>query len=192
MLRQGFDAGMSLGESGTAFFNAIRHIRTAVIAGESLPILLEKVDYYLALANTYQNEIAKTYFSIFRGTISTLIDKGVPTSLSPLAIDAPTNIANAQVLEVIYFHRAIQAYWQSHSERCQHYIKKFLEKSYHAGELNRMIIVFIHGMNSFELDKRQPSTRRRSISKRAIKELKTAASLSSWNFSNKVRYGQLM
>ena len=192
MLRQGFDAGMSLGESDTAFVNAIQHIRTAVIAGESLPILLEKVDYYLALANTYQNEIAKTYFSIFRGTISTLIDKGVPTSLSSLAIDAPTNIANAQVLEVIYFHRAIQAYWQSHSERCQYYIKKFLEKSYDVGKLNSMIIVFIHGMNSFQLMKRQSSTKNRSISKRAIKELKTAASLSSWNFSNKVRYGQLM
>ena len=189
MHRQGFDTGMSLGESGTAFFNAIRHIRTAVIAGDRLPTLLEKVDYYLALANTYQNEIAKTHLSIFRGTISALIVKGVPTSLLPLAIDAPVN---AKVLEVIYYHRAIQAYWQSHSERCQYYIKKFLEKSYNTGKLNSKFIVFIHGMNSFEMMKRQPSTRCRSISKRAIKELKTAASLSSWNFSNKVRYGQLM
>ena len=172
-----------------AFFNAIRHIRTTVIAGDKLPTLLEKVDYYLALANTYQNEFAKTYLSIFRGTISALIVKGVPTSLLPLAIDAPVN---AKVLEVIYYHRAIQAYWQSHSERCQYYIKKFLKKSYNTGKLNSKFIVFTHGMNSFEMMKRQPSTRCRSISKRAIKELKTAASLSSWNFSNKVRYGQLM
>ena len=114
---------------------------------------------------------------------------GVLTSLLPLAIDAPVNV---KVLEVIYYHRAIQAYWQSHSERCQYYIKKFLEKSYNTGKLNSKFIVFIHGMNSFEMMKRQPSTRCRSISKRAIKELKTAASLSSWNFSNKVRYGQLM
>ena len=76
MLRQGLDAGLTLGESGTAFFNAIQHIRNAVIAGNRLPTLLEKVDYYLALANTYQNEIAKAYLSIFCGTISTLIDKG--------------------------------------------------------------------------------------------------------------------
>jgi hypothetical protein len=189
MHRQGFDTGMSLGESGTAFFNAIRHIRTAVIAGDRLPTLLEKVDYYLALANTYQNEIAKAYLSIFRGTISALIDKGVSTSLLLLAIDAPVN---AEVLEVIYYHRAIQAYWQSHSERCQYYIKKFLQQSYDAGKLNSMIIVFIHGMNSFQLMKRKPNIRLRSISNKAIKELKTAASLSSWNFSNKVRYGQLM
>ena len=193
MHRQGFDTGMSLGESGTAFFNAIRHIRTAVIAGDRLPTLLEKVDYYLALANTYQNEIAKAYLSIFRGTISALIDKGVTTSLSPLAIDAPVNApVNAEVLEVIYYHRAIQAYWQSHSERCQYCIKKFLQQSYDAGKLNSMIIVFIHGMNSFQLMKRKPNIRLRSISNKAIEELKTAASFSSWNFSNKVRYGQLM
>ncbi len=55
---------------------------------------------------------------------------GVLTSLLPLAIDAPVNV---KVLEVIYYHRAIQAYWQSHSERCQYYIKKFLEKSYNTG-----------------------------------------------------------
>ena len=192
MLRQGFDAGMSLGESGTAFFNAMQHIRIALAAGESLPILFEKVDNYLALANTHQNEIAKAFLSIFRGTISTLIDKGASTSASPLAIDVPTETANANILESIHNHRAIQAYWQGHSERCQYYVGKLPQKSSFLGKLNRMIIVFIHGMNSFQLMKRQPSTRNRSISKRAIKELKTAASLSGWNFSNKVRYDELM
>ena len=33
MLRQGFDAGMSLGESGMALFNAIQHIKTAFMQG---------------------------------------------------------------------------------------------------------------------------------------------------------------
>ena len=192
MLRQGFDVGMSLGESGMAFFNAIQHIRIALAVGDSLPILLEKVDYYLALANTYQNEIAKAYLSIYRGTISTLIDKGVSTSASPLAIGVPTETANANILESIHNHRAIQAYWQGYSERCQHYIAKLPQKSAHLGKLNRMIIVFIHGMNSFQLMKCKSSIKMLSISKKAIKELKTAASLSGWNFSNKVRYAELM
>jgi hypothetical protein len=192
MLRQGFDAGMSLGESGTAFFNAMQHIRIALAAGESLPILLEKVDNYLALANTHQNEIAKAYLSIFRGTISTLIDKGVSTSASPLAIDVPTETANANILESIHNHRAIQAYWQGHSKRCQYYIGKLPQKSSYFGKLSRLPIVFIHGMNSLQLIKCKPSPRLLSISKKAIKELKTAASLSGWNFSNKVRYDELM
>jgi hypothetical protein len=192
MLRQGLDAGLTLGESGTAFFNAIQHIRNAVIAGNRLPTLLEKVDYYLALANTYQNDIAKVFLSIFRGTISTLINKGESTSSSRHAIDVPMDSTNANVLEAIYFHRAIQAYWQGHSERCQHYIQKFLQKKFYSRKLNGVIIVFIHGMSSFQLMKRKSTIKMRAISKKAIRELKTAASLSGWNFINKVRYDELM
>ena len=191
MLRQGFDAGMSLGESGMAFFNAMQHIETAVVAGDRLPTLLEKVYYYLEQANTYQNEIAKTFLSIFRGTVSTLIDKRQSTRLSPLAIDIPTDTANAHLLESINFHRVVQAYWQGYSERCQHYIGKLPEKSSNSGgKLNSVIIVFIHGMNSFRLMKKKPTNKLRSISKKSIWVLKTAAIHSCWNFLNKVRYNQ--
>jgi hypothetical protein len=149
------------------------------------------VDYYLEQANTYQNEIAKAYLSIFRGTVSTLIDKRQSTSLSPLAIDIPTDTANIKVLAVMYFQRAIQAYWQGYSERCQHYIGKLPEKSSNSGgKLNSVIIVFIHGMNSFRLMKKQPTHKLRSISKKSIRVLKTAAIHSCWNFLNKVRYNQ--
>jgi hypothetical protein len=191
MLRQGFDAGMSLGESGMAFYNAIQHIKTAVVAGDRLPSLLEKVDYYLEQANTYKNEIAKAYLSVFRGTITTLINKGGSTSSSPLAIDVPTDTENALLLESINFHRVVQAYWQGYSERCQHYIGKLLQKSsISGGKLNSAIIVFIHGMNSFRLMKKQPTHKLRSISKKSIRVLKTAAIHSCWNFLNKVRYNQ--
>jgi hypothetical protein len=197
MLRQGFDAGMSLGESGMAFYNAIQHIKTEVMAGARLPTLLEKVDYYLEQANTYQNEMAKVYLSIFRGTVSTLIDKRQSTSLSPLAIDIPTDTANIKVLAVMYFQRAIQAYWQGYSERCQHYIGK-LQKNSSEGKLISMTIVFIHGMNSSRFMKRESIINTRSISKKklrsvlknAIKVLKTAAIHSCWNCLNKVRYNQ--
>jgi hypothetical protein len=197
MLRQGFEAGMTLGESGMALFNALKHIRTAVHSGDRLPTLLEKVDYYLALANTFQNEIAKAYLSIYRGTISTLMDKGASTRSSPLAIDVSTDTANAKILEAMYFQGAIQAYWQGYSERCQYYIGKFLlcmtsDTWRFQFFTNSVIVVFIHGMNSFQLMKCKSSTRMLAISKKAIRKLKTAASLSSWNFSNKVRYDELM
>jgi hypothetical protein len=192
MSRQGFDAGMSLGDVGTAFLNASQHIRTAVVAGDRLPTLLERVDYYLKMANTYQNEIVKPFLCIFRGTISILINKGESTSSLPHVIDTPTNTTNTNVLESINFHRALQAYWQGHNDRCQHYMGKLLHKCSDAGKLNSIIIVFINGMNSFQLMRRQPRVKLQTITKKAIGVLKTAAMHSSWNFGNKVRVNQSM
>jgi predicted ATPase len=186
MLRQGFDAGMSLGETGIAFFNASFHIPTAMVAGNRLPTLMEKVDYYLKLANTYQNEITKTFISINRETISILIGDGGPSSSSTYAIDAPTDTENTNFLEALYYNRAIQAYWQGYSERCQHYIAKFiLLPSSIMWRLH--FSTFIEGMNAFQLLKRTSNGRLRSIPRNAILVLKTAASLSSWNWQNKVR-----
>jgi predicted ATPase len=182
MLRQGFDVGMSLGETGIAFFNLSRYIEIALMAGDKLPTLLEKVDYYLKLANTYQNETAKLFLSLHRERISILMDK------EGTAIDVP-DTASENVLSSVYFNRAIQAYWQGHSERCQHYIKK---SSYttNSDACQLLLITFIDGMNSFQLLKRTSNGKLRSIPRNAIIVLKNVASLSSWNFLNKVRYDQ--
>ena len=187
MLRQGFDAGMSLGETGIAFLNSIRHMSTAIAAGDRLPTVLEKVDYYLKLANTYQNEITKTFLSINRETISILIGNGGPSSSTPYAIDVPTDTEDINVLDSLYYNRAIQAYWQGYSERCQHYIRKFMllpSSVIWRGHT----ITFIEGMNAFQLRKRKSSGRLRSLPRNAILVLKTAASRSSWNWQNKVRH----
>jgi len=192
MLRQGFDAGISLGETGTAFFNASLHIRTAMMAGERLPTLMEQVDYYLELINAYQNEIAKPYLSIFRGTISILIDNGESTSSARHAIDVPTNTTNANMLETIFFHSAIQAYWQGHNERCQYWINKFLlHTTPDISDMCRFqFITFTQGLNSFQLPISKISIKFRTTLKKAIRVLNTAASYSSWNFCNKVRCNQ--
>lgn len=126
MFRQGFDSGMAMGDCGTAFLSSVQHIKSLLIAGEKLPILLQKVDYYLDLADKYKNELTKTYHLIYRDTISTLIDKGESTS-SKRNINANENaLKQANSSETMYFHRAIQAYWLGHSERCHHYIGKVL------------------------------------------------------------------
>jgi hypothetical protein len=185
MLRLGFDAGMSLGDVGTAFLSACCHIRTAVLAGARLSTLMERVDYYLKLTSTFQQETSKVFLSIFRGTISILIDKGVSTSSSPYAIDVPTDTANTNLLESIYLHRAIQAFWQCYHERCQHYIYLFLSVS--CDMWRRRLIMFLYGVNSFSLLRVKDILNLRTITKRAIRVVKTAASLSCWNFKNKVR-----
>ncbi|KAL3764630.1 LOW QUALITY PROTEIN: hypothetical protein ACHAW5_001823 [Stephanodiscus triporus] len=162
MLRQGFDVGMSLGETGVAFLNSCQHIKTALMAGGCLHTLLEKVDYYLKLTNTYQNETAKVILSLQRETISILMGKGGN------AIDVQ-DAASEQILSVMYFNRANQAYWQGYSERCLHYIKKLLLSK----TVDNWRLLTSNG-------------KLRSIPRNAIIVLKNAASLSSWNFLNKV------
>ena len=182
MLQQGFDAAMSLGETGLALFNAIQHINTELIAGVRLPTLLEKVDYYLKLANTYQNEASKIFLSANRETISLLI--GGTSRLTPHAIHLPTNMVN----EKIYMHRAMQAYWQGYSERCQYYIDKFI-LNVGTPTWRFQLLAFVSGLNSIQL-KNISNSKRRSTLMSAIVMLKDAASLSNWNWRNKVRYNQ--
>ncbi len=195
MLRQGFDAGMSLGETGTAFLNASLHIRTALIAGDRLPTLLEKVDCYLKQMIMNQDENAKPYIFIFRGTISVLIDKEDTTSLSRSdAFGAPTDTENSNLLESMYFHLAIQVFWLGHSERCQYFIEKFLRQT--TSDISDMcrlqFITFIQGINSFRLMRVKHTVKLEAVTKKAIKMLNTAASLSNWNFRNKVSFDTLV
>jgi len=190
MLRQGFDAGMSIGESGTAFFNSIHHIKTALIAGENLPTLLDRADYYLDLADQYKNELTKTYLCIFRETISTLIDKGETTSSknNPKYTITENSIKPANSSEAKQFHRAFQAFWLGHSERCHHFIGRMLEMNSVAGtaRLSDVVITFLHGLNCFQMLKKQNTSKLRLIPQDAINALKTFNSNSQWNFRNKV------
>jgi hypothetical protein len=185
MLRQGFDAGMSLGDSDIAFFNSISHVRTLIMAGERLPTLLEKVNYYLMMANAYKNSIARAFFSLYRDTVTILTDNGGTSSSTDYSNDLPTNDANAKLLGSIYFQRAIQAYWLGHIKRCQFYTEKYREYVKQISFYSNFML-FIHGLSSLELQKRKTSIKLRANTKRSIRVLKTSASFSSWNSQNKV------
>ena len=107
MFRQGMGLALSTGHKYPAFLNMIQHICFLLHSGQNLPTLLDKVDYYLGLAATYKNDFAKKYLSIFRKTISILIDKGESTSSSRYSID-DANLDTSSSAEVSNFHRAIQ------------------------------------------------------------------------------------
>ncbi len=197
MLRQGFDASMSIGESGTAFFNSMIHVRTAILVGERLPALLERVDYYLGLTNTYQNEMAKLTLAVNREAISVLIAEGGSFGSAPDTIDVPVDMeSSTHLLAGIYFHRATQAYWQGRGERCQHFIKKFTTLETF-DNCRHFFVAFISGMNSFQLLRQKKDGGKNrfvgsmptvlNIISKAIQVLKDAALHSSWNFQNKVR-----
>jgi len=180
MLQQGFDAGMSLGQSGAAFTNAVHHVTYSLWSSEKLSTLLEKADYYLDLMTLYKNDLAKIYMSLLRDTVSQLIDKSAGSSKINSS-DATENIS-----EVIYLHQAYQAYWSGHSERCHHYFEKVLRTGSPIRKPIIRAILFLYGLNSFQVLKRQNSAKIRSISSNVITILKTAALHSRWNFRNKV------
>jgi len=188
MLRQGFDMGMSVGCRSSALLNGIQHIKLSLIGGEKLDALLDQVDYYLELADLYEHELGKTYLSTFRGTISLLIDKGESTSSKTNSNNAPTgnSTKSSTMSETMYFHRAVQAFWLGHTERCQHFVGKALRLSFVTERLSNIMITFIHGLISFQMLKRRDTTKLRTVPKNAITSLKTAALHSQWNFQNKV------
>jgi hypothetical protein len=194
-LRRGFEVGMSLGESHTAFCNSIQQVTFDILAGERLPALLQKVDYYLGLANIYKDDFGKTCFSFHRHTIEILIGGGeswwVDIKLQCLAL------LPAKVLENLYFFSALKTYWQGHNKRCKYYVEKMLtviatSNQFIAGPQTYYFIVFINGLNTFELMKsHQTATAMRKLKSTAVKALavlKVASEYSSWNFQNKVRY----
>jgi hypothetical protein len=189
MLRLGFDVGMSAGDTVSAIYNAACHIKTALASGERLPILLDKVDYYLGLAETYQHKICIIILSILRDTILTLIGKAGLTSLTH-NYDAPPGVPN-QILEIIQIHSAMKSYWQGHCERCRFQVEKLLKISSCVGkgkDIENMVIMFIHGLNSFQVlrTRNVNNVKIRYVQKKAIDVFRHATSHSGWNFRNKV------
>jgi hypothetical protein len=183
--RQGFELGMSLGEPDTAFINSVGQIRLAFQAGDKLPSLLEKVDYYLKLADTYSNDLGKVMFLIFRGTIAILINGG---DSSPFPTEAQET-APLKILESMQStHSALRAYWQGHNTRSQHFVEKLMNITTKSvmGPLNDTVILFFNGLNSFELMKNHCTSRLKSIAMRSLKQLKKMSEHSSCNFKNKV------
>ena len=188
MLQKGFEAALSRGDIGRASSNSVQYIKCLLMAGESLPTLLEKVNSYLELSTTYQSTTFFVYHTIFRETIFALIGKGGSTNPDRHPEHQPAEGANPSILDTIHFHRAIQAYWLGHSERCLYFAEKFFQLGTHRGKLNGIEMTFINGLNSFRLLKKQNSAKLRRAGQNAITELESAASNSSWNFSNKVRW----
>ena len=146
-LRQGFDAGMSAGNSAAAFLNENRHINVSYYAGETLQKILQKIDAYLTLTNLYQHKLMKSHLLIFRDTISTLIDQGKSTS-SNTDSNCSENAEDTTVhtSRFIFFHRASQAFWLGHTERCHHYFLKVLQLSVVIAKSANIIATFYQGL----------------------------------------------
>lgn len=136
-LRRGFESGLSSGYN--LAFNCTFHIiKTAIITGKKLPLLLKEIDYYLHLLNTYKSELMKNALLISRETVSALIDRGQATSIE-------AEVRNDFGREPLYFHEAFRAYWQGHEVRCHHLFDKCSQQSGQYVQFNPFILKFYHG-----------------------------------------------
>jgi hypothetical protein len=141
----------------------------------------------MKLADQYKILMAKLVFSVFRETISILIDKGEFTnSTANNAINQDKNLPEL-VSGLITQHRAIQEYWLGHGERCHYYVEKVSgwSKVEHLGTI--IMMTFLHGLGVFQVLKKKSTAKLRLVARNVIATIKTAASHSQWNFSNKVR-----
>jgi hypothetical protein len=179
---QAFDVGMSLGESGMAFNNSVCQIRSSILAGDRLPSLMEKVDYYIKLADAYNNELGKIFFTIFHSTIAVLINGGDSSHYSA------GTLAIQRFSEAMHFHSALRTYWQGYYERSQHFVDKMIKVTAKSemGQLSYTFMFFFNGLNTFELMKTKVTNKLRATAMRSLEVLKNASVHSSWNFKNKV------
>ena len=128
-LRKGFSAGLSSGGANTAFFCAAQAILFSTISAEKdLTSLLEEIDYYLLLLETYKNELGKKFIFCYRETVATLIDKGETTGIEAklsLRDVAACDIGQGNKLqEAFYSHQMFRNYWLGYTERCHYYGQK--------------------------------------------------------------------
>jgi hypothetical protein len=186
-LRQGFEVGLSVGDLDYAFNSAMQYLVNAIQVGDRLSTVMKLLGYYMQVANSYQHH-SNLIFSIVLGVTTIIIGGGDSLPYPAEAQEA----APPRILELMYFHSALQAYWQGYNERSQHYVDKMLAVISTSnvdiqGPINAYIM-FINGLNSVELMKIKCTGKLKSSLSKSFKFLQMASKYSSWNFQNKVRY----
>ncbi len=184
---KGFELGFASGDTLSAFFNADQHIRLSIVGGKRLPEILREADKYISIVGYHRNFVSKTYLSVFRQTISTLMginsDQGERRETSELVYGQRRKV-------VSIFNQAFQSFWLSHNERCHHFMEKLFGMTRGGGHTLRILMHFYYCLNSFRLSRSRKSQLIRSeklkqLSNDALKILREAEGLSTWNYRNK-------
>ena len=184
----------------------------SIISGEKeLTLLLQEIDYYLHLLETYKSEIARYYLLCYRETVSILIDKGQATGIEAEPCYGDVSDPGNKRLEVFYFHQVLQNYWLGYTERSNHYIQKYddilqqryfdsyIIKFYHGklqpvyfempftpGTHSLTPLFFNSGLNTLDLLKKKRIYSRGEEVDEIIAAMRVAASHADSNFKNKV------
>ena len=143
-LRQGFEAGLSSGHADMGFHCLVHLIKLAIVSGVNLKSILKDIDYHLQLLKTYKSAMSK-YILYFRETVSLFIDKGEATGIEEKAFGDPNEENKPMRDDVLFYHKAIRAFWSGHTEQCRYYSEKFMALSLDEVRLNKSQVEFYHG-----------------------------------------------
>jgi hypothetical protein len=146
-----------------------------LLSGENLHGLLKETEYYLSLMGKQQQNQTKARLLLFHETISLLISNKEY---------APTFARDSLPLEHC-FHKCLQSFFNSKSERCNFYAEKMLQ-SPEGARHHHIFITFYYALNSFKVAETVHTQKLRAVPEGAITTLKSATELSEWNFQNKV------
>ena len=185
---KGFESGIASGDTVSAFFNAVQHIRLSIIGGKRLPEVLRDTDNYLSIVGHHRNTLSRAYLETYKETVTILM--GINTGVSvdhgecrELA-DQPYYRRRSTASN---FHQALQSFFLGYNERCHHYIEKLLEENQTTGH-HVLMALFYYGLNTFSLSRKGQlikAAKLKQVSKDAIFALSEAAELSRWNYRSK-------
>jgi hypothetical protein len=155
-LRRGFESGLSCGNTESGFYCSFHAIKTAIFSGANLKSLLKELDYYINLAETYKSNLIENILLIYRETVCSLIDNGHTTSIEAKHRPGDYDGHGGEILDdLVFFHKAIQAYWVGYSDRCRHFCVRSSTNLTPLGQFNTLLIKFYHGTETDCTFKRQ-------------------------------------
>jgi len=144
-LRRGFETGLSSGNNEMGLQCAFHAIKTAIVSGANLKSTLKEIDYYLHLLKTYKSAEVKNFMLNIRETVSVLIDKEDATGIQEKAVFGDLNDPSNKLRDVLFYHRAIRAYWSGYTERCYYYSEKYMSISWQEVRFMKVQMEFYHG-----------------------------------------------
>lgn len=175
---------MCTGDVQSGFLNGLNHIRLGLFSGENLHGLLKETEYYLSLMGKQQQNQTKAHLLFFHETISLLISNKEYAAPTFATADMPANARDSLPLEHC-FHKCFQSFFNSKSERCNHFAEKMLQSTEGARH-HHIFITFFYALNSFKVAETVHTQKLKAVPEGAVTTLKSAAELSKWNFQNKV------
>eukprot|EP00985_Skeletonema_marinoi_P016701 scaffold9001_cov142-Skeletonema_marinoi.AAC.2 len=188
-LRRGFETGLSSGNNEMGLQCAFHAIKTAIVSGANLKSTLKEIDYYLHLLKTYKSAEVKNFMLNLRETVSVLIDKEDATGIQEKAVFGDLDDPSNKLRDVLFYHRAIRAYWSGYTERCYYYSEKYMSISWQEVRFMKVQMEFYHGLNSIKklrVRNKKHVKKGTEVLRNSISVMRNAAAHSDWNYANKL------
>eukprot|EP00581_Thalassiosira_minuscula_P014826 CAMPEP_0183723104 /NCGR_PEP_ID=MMETSP0737-20130205/14816_1 /TAXON_ID=385413 /ORGANISM="Thalassiosira miniscula, Strain CCMP1093" /LENGTH=1533 /DNA_ID=CAMNT_0025953355 /DNA_START=8 /DNA_END=4609 /DNA_ORIENTATION=- len=180
MLKRGFEAALSTGDTQTALLNSLHYLQKCFVSGGNLSVLKKECDYQMRLVEAHSLPFFKVYTSAWEQTISMIIAREGSSSLT--SSDDTSRVEDLSEAKV--FHGVLQNFWFGHYDRCMYYAERSPALT-DISKLKNIMVVFYSGLSCFHCS-RKINTKHMKVAKRAVEVMKQNGRGSSWNYKNKV------